>query len=75
MTLVEKIEKCFDFVDYDDFGNFAVWEPFISDIILEDKEYPYIKECVDKLLEFANKNKEIVSDMETEDILKLIGII
>jgi hypothetical protein len=77
MTLVEKVEKSLEFMMISDSTDkYFITEELIDESILNDVDYPIIKDCVDSMLDYVNNykgDKNIILDMEVEDILKTLN--
>ena len=74
MTLIEKIEKVLSLSTTDDKGNLFIYENAVKDLFKNDEDYDTILEKANGVCDIFNntKNKESISEMEVEDILKLI---
>lgn len=76
MTLVEKVEKSLEFMMISDSTNkYYIKEDLIDESILNDVDYPVVKDCIDSMLDYVNNSKSLVEimDMEVEDILKMLN--
>lgn len=76
MTLVEKVEKSLEFMMISDSTDkYYINENLIDESILNDVDYPIVKDCVDSMLDYVNNSKNLVDimDMEVVDILKMLN--
>jgi len=74
MKLIEKIEQALKYTVTDDDGNLFLFETAFNAEFETDEEVNIILEKVNKVIDFYNnsENKEIVLEMEIEDILKCV---
>lgn len=74
MTLIEKIEKALTYTVQDNKGDLFIYDNVLTETFSNDSDFEQIKESVNAICDFFNKaeNKEEVSNMEIEDILKSI---
>ena len=74
MTQIENIEKILKFTYTDDNGELKIYEDAVKNIFSDDKNFNSNLEKANSVCEVFNtsENKDLVSEMEIEDIIKLI---